>query len=800
MIKNAIQSWDGHSAAEKEEYIKRKIGELEEQVSGVPAAIEAAETAVESAAAAAIAAAAAAASSKGKYKKVETLPEASEETVGYIYMSPSETEGVYNLSYTEQNGDTYSWVSCGNTELDLTGYATTDELSQLGQKLVTKNYISDTFTTTVGIESGHLGYFVTPKIAGAEGEIVYLGNLVNNRYTLAYNAQGDVIAYRSNAYASYKLPADTAAFVVCFGPSAIDHKVYKNGIVVWEKTDSPSDLIGLQQEIDGEQKAISENNALASSAFEQLFSKEPVPFLGMLDYNIQSNGTFGTSTGYKHSRMKVLPGDVIEFDSPDMTRPRTLFVCFLSTYDYTPTSGGTIPILNGTTPMIYHNVGAAGQEIVTGRKIVIPADCYAIAFDIYSNADPVVNIQREKLNDVVSHYRSYIQERAFDIRKKDINLGQNADSFLFFTDFHIQETPIVNSVSNFGHSPALVKYLQEHTNTKKIFFGGDVFGSPDGDVKRYELMDKFLNLFSFAQPMFSTIGNHEWRQSTGNDGRTRDFGSLAKTLEGVVTFGRDASGNITQPYYYFDNPSLKIRYFVLYTPGPDSGTSYAVFDYNAQLAFVENEIAELDNSWRVVVVQHIIYDNASGSTYDAEGYPTNLHTTGVGASLKTFVRNHNDTSDVKIIAIVCGHAHNDFCEFVDGNCVALCNDCDATFTRFNGVNDTIFPNQSVRNWGTITEQCFDVYHIDIKDKIVYGTRIGYGFDKVVNITEQSVSVGDTIPLSPSITPDSWVSQDESIATVANGAVTGVSAGRVTIKAREAGSPNGKWEYFNIIVS
>jgi uncharacterized protein YjdB len=45
-----------------------------------------------------------------------------------------------------------------------------------------------------------------------------------------------------------------------------------------------------------------------------------------------------------------------------------------------------------------------------------------------------------------------------------------------------------------------------------------------------------------------------------------------------------------------------------------------------------------------------------------------------------------------------------------------------------------------------------------------------------------------------------VSQDESIATVANGAVTGVSAGRVAIKAREAGSPNGKWEYFNIIVS
>jgi uncharacterized protein YjdB len=183
-----------------------------------------------------------------------------------------------------------------------------------------------------------------------------------------------------------------------------------------------------------------------------------------------------------------------------------------------------------------------------------------------------------------------------------------------------------------------------------------------------------------------------------------------------------------------------------------------------------------------------------------DGYPTNLHTTSVGSTLKTFIRKYNATAPAKIVAVVCGHAHSDFCEFIDGNCVALCNDCDATYTRYDGVNDTIFPNQILRNWGTITEQCFDVYHIDIKDNIVYGTRIGYGFDKVINITEQSVDVGNTITLSPSITPDSWVSQDESIATITNGVVTGVSAGRVTIKAKETGTPNGRWEYFNILVS
>lgn len=36
MIKNSIQNWDGHSAAEKEEYIKRKLGEIENSLGAVP--------------------------------------------------------------------------------------------------------------------------------------------------------------------------------------------------------------------------------------------------------------------------------------------------------------------------------------------------------------------------------------------------------------------------------------------------------------------------------------------------------------------------------------------------------------------------------------------------------------------------------------------------------------------------------------------------------------------------------------------------------------------------------------------
>lgn len=147
MIKNSIQSWDGHSSAEKEEYIKRNLRELNEQVADIPAALEAASTAVQSATEAAASAAAAIAASKGKYKKVSSLPTASADTIGYIFLTPGSSEGVYNMSYTEQNGDSYSWEDCGTTELSLDGVATKEEVSQLGQELSNRYLVSGYLTS-----------------------------------------------------------------------------------------------------------------------------------------------------------------------------------------------------------------------------------------------------------------------------------------------------------------------------------------------------------------------------------------------------------------------------------------------------------------------------------------------------------------------------------------------------------------------------------------------------------------------------------------------------------------------------
>lgn len=63
---------------------------------------------------------------------VDSLPTASADTVGVIYMVTS----TQAISITKLVDGTYSWVSCGTLDnVDLSGYATKAELDQLGQEV-----------------------------------------------------------------------------------------------------------------------------------------------------------------------------------------------------------------------------------------------------------------------------------------------------------------------------------------------------------------------------------------------------------------------------------------------------------------------------------------------------------------------------------------------------------------------------------------------------------------------------------------------------------------------------------------
>ena len=95
---------------------------------------------------------------RAAYKSVDTLPTASAETMDKIYLTPSGTSGVYNMSYTEFDGSAYTWESLGTTAIQLSDYATKAEVSQLELKvgelspetkpIVVGNWVSGTYVTT----------------------------------------------------------------------------------------------------------------------------------------------------------------------------------------------------------------------------------------------------------------------------------------------------------------------------------------------------------------------------------------------------------------------------------------------------------------------------------------------------------------------------------------------------------------------------------------------------------------------------------------------------------------------------
>ena len=71
-----------------------------------------------------------------QYKVVTTLPTASADTVGYKYLVPSENPKTKNhkeeyITISEQSGGstTYSWEHIGSTNIDLSGYSTTEQMN-----------------------------------------------------------------------------------------------------------------------------------------------------------------------------------------------------------------------------------------------------------------------------------------------------------------------------------------------------------------------------------------------------------------------------------------------------------------------------------------------------------------------------------------------------------------------------------------------------------------------------------------------------------------------------------------------
>lgn len=130
-------------------------------------------------------------------------PTASASTMGHIYLIGPDANNNYDRYYTQESNGTYSWVSLGSTQLNLSTYATKDEVNQLEAVVTETTEQSQNIFILTGFE-GKSGFTVTgnevygtaQSFHNAFGGYKYVTPYAkaikpNTQYTLRFKARND---------------------------------------------------------------------------------------------------------------------------------------------------------------------------------------------------------------------------------------------------------------------------------------------------------------------------------------------------------------------------------------------------------------------------------------------------------------------------------------------------------------------------------------------------------------------------------------------------------------------------------
>ena len=210
--------------------------------------------------------------------------------------------------------------------------------------------------------------------------------------------------------------------------------------------------------------------------------------------------------------------------------------------------------------------------------------------------------------------------------------------------------------------------------------------------------------------IYNVMGNHEYMDYFAENGemtpKTVNGATLWEYLNGDLT---DAIvGSYQHNYYYVDNPTQKMRYIILnvYTDG-----SVADFD-STQQAWLSDVLANTPAEYTVIIFTHM------SASVD--------HDTGAisPSNFGSIIWNIADSSQANIAAIIQGHTHFDGLGSTTGGIPVFITTCDKYSPYIaNGVDQEPWLAET-RTAYTITEQAFDVFVVDKKNRKVFAVRIG----------------------------------------------------------------------------
>lgn len=465
---------------------------------------------------------------------------------------------------------------------------------------------------------------------------------------------------------------------------------------------------------------IKDETKTAIAEFDNMLGLEPIEFTYAQYYTTSDTTSLAqpvVNKAYKSALIDCSPMDLFTISGIGGASQT------ISTYAFYDSNGALIS-RSGSTTLLNEVVKAP----INAAKMVININL--------SNGDPVsykgalltdgVDIQQ-----VVPHYYAdQLESKIAELNAASDNSPLNGDSFIFMTDYHVQ--------ANERNSAALIRQIMDKTGTGFVVFGGDAQDYEQTFAGAVEMNNRFKADYKHIWPsMFNVIGNHEFNAhyATEQDSSmvlsyAQAYGFFDKQTE--YRFGaHDGYGD-----FYVDNTAQKIRYFFI-----SCASRVAIED--DQRFWLFSEFEKVPDGWYIIVFSHLTFKYVTSDPtkiFVASG-PNNI------ASCMTKLNNRTThstgghvydftNSGATAIAIIGGHTHYDastdyeHLSDIDGNPVdwqyvpVIATTTDAIYRQQDNTGTLI------RTPGTITEQAFDVVHIDLTNRKIIMKRIGAGSDRV----------------------------------------------------------------------
>lgn len=310
-------------------------------------------------------------------------------------------------------------------------------------------------------------------------------------------------------------------------------------------------------------------------------------------------------------------------------------------------------------------------------------------------------------DDALDYYmmEGYLVNKVSRINELARSVGADGDAFIFISDTHWEK--------NAKKSPALLKYLHEHTHIDRLFGGGDYMDNAlTPNPPLFECVDALRDTWTGKR--YLTLGNHDYMGSEAYALKDKDL------YYAVNSYGTERVGNLKRNYYYVDNPQTKLRYIVLNRYIDRIPVNNEINGLNEeQRTWLQNVALDVEDGWGVLVFIHDLYR----FIYGDDGYTATISLNYTDSRATVEILDAFVDGGGTVVGIFCGENHVDMVHRTPGGIPVITTTCDKNKSGGEGV--PISDQWAERLDGTINEQAFDVMVVDKANRTIHAVRIGY---------------------------------------------------------------------------